>query len=156
MKPMISVKWKAWWQYKNWSLTSLEIFPNPTNSFLYLNALFSHGQKGEVKVYNLLGQALFDIPFDGQEVHLEFDFSNKPAGTYLLVMVTDEGVVGEKVLVLHWSQIAGILKMPAIFSSFYYLLGKAIFFFRTGWLEVKSNRTISVKPKWKKSCKSLK
>jgi Secretion system C-terminal sorting domain len=83
------------------SLTSLEIFPNPTNSFLYLNALFSHRQKGAIKIYNLLGQAIFDLPFDGQQLHLEFDFSNKPAGTYLLEMVTDEGVVGEKVLALH-------------------------------------------------------
>ncbi len=82
------------------SLTSFEIFPNPTNKFLYFNASFLQKQKGEINIYNLFGQKVKTTTFNSPIIQLEFDLSRVPSGTYLFEMIAEDGRLFEKVLVV--------------------------------------------------------
>jgi pregnancy-associated plasma protein-A/SprB-like repeat protein/type IX secretion system substrate protein len=80
-------------------LENLEISPNPSNGNFVLNAAFSTFKTGYVEVYNILGQQVFVSDFSNQLVILEIGLLNQPAGSYLLVIKTEEGRAVRKLII---------------------------------------------------------
>lgn len=76
------------------SFVDLAIYPNPTNSLLYLENLPKHSS---VKLYNLNGKLLLQEAFKGENSSL--DLSDLPKGVYLLGIESSEGAkIFKKVL----------------------------------------------------------
>jgi hypothetical protein len=75
--------------------SNLEIYPNPTNSAIYI-------QTGEViqsvEICNLSGQLLFNEKNSSGEKNLNLDLSKLESGTYILkIVLSDDSLVMERV-----------------------------------------------------------
>lgn len=79
------------------SLELLEIYPNPVNDNLNVNALLQNAEHFEISITNILGQKVYSEKFNQSELSLEIPFTRFPAGTYFLSLMTADGVKTETV-----------------------------------------------------------
>ena len=70
----------------------LNIFPNPTKDIVNVEGNNIH----KVEVFNVLGQIVFSNEVETD--HLQFDLSKKPAGFYMLRVVTNNGIITNKII----------------------------------------------------------
>ncbi|MCH8331315.1 MAG: Type 1 glutamine amidotransferase-like domain-containing protein [Bacteroidetes bacterium] len=74
------------------------IYPNPSDGTFYLNS--SDDQIKFVKVFNMLGVEIFSQNSFDQGLRLKIDIQEAQTGSYMLQLLTDEGVVAKKIMVL--------------------------------------------------------
>jgi hypothetical protein len=80
-----------------------EIFPNPVNDILHLNAPSEENEDCEIILTDYSGRVVFIDPrnlFPGEN-HFEYDFSNYSNGVYFLSMKSSSQQVIEKIIVQH-------------------------------------------------------
>ena len=74
------------------SLLSYDLFPNPTNSFLTIEANFNQSEEGVVNVFNVLGKQHWQEPFNTNNLQLVVDVSDWESGVYFIQLETVEGI----------------------------------------------------------------
>ncbi len=79
-------------------LENLSIAPNPSNGHFMLNAEFIQSKDGTVEVYNLLGQQVYGYAFSTNELRTAIDLRQQAAGSYFLVIRTNEGKLTRKLI----------------------------------------------------------
>ena len=73
---------------------TISVFPNPSSGKLTLNSEFA---KGEIAIYNLQGEKVFQSEIKNQKT--EIDLSKQPSGVYFLQLKTSEGVANKKIII---------------------------------------------------------
>ena len=76
------------------ALTGIEIYPNPSKSFLYIN---NTPQGSRIKLINTLGQVLVNM--DSMDAQTTLDLSRFANGLYTIILEADGGMVTRKVLI---------------------------------------------------------
>ena len=70
----------------------LQIEPNPNNGVFQLRIKnYELRDKGEVEIYNMLGQLVFQAQYSVPTTQYKIDLSGQPAGVYLCRVITDKG-----------------------------------------------------------------
>ena len=80
-------------------LESLMVSPNPSNGNFVLNAAFSAFKEGTVEIYNILGQPIYTNVFSTQDLRLDIGIMDQAAGSYFMVIKTEEGRAVRKLIV---------------------------------------------------------
>lgn len=75
-------------------MEQIEIFPNPTNGFIQINA--DLGGRKELTVMTISGQTVLEDSFLGKSKTL--DLSSLPAGMYLVKLTNKEGNVTQRII----------------------------------------------------------
>jgi len=70
------------------------VYPNPTTGLLMIN--YSDCTIDEVLVIDILGEVLIEETFSNQLITV--NLSKLPAGTYIVIIKTSQGVITEKVI----------------------------------------------------------
>ena len=73
------------------------IYPNPVVNQLNIQ-LSKQLNHAEVKVFNQMGQIVYGNKFDSLKNKESIDFKSLPAGTYMVYIKSDEGVITKKVI----------------------------------------------------------
>ena len=82
------------------SISSLEVYPNPSRDVFNVEFTSESKQSIEVRVVNLLGESIFTENlenFEGEYTH-SFNLSEYSKGIYLLELDTDNGIVNKKLI----------------------------------------------------------
>lgn len=74
------------------SLITYDLFPNPTNSFLTIEANFNQSEEGMVNVFNILGKRHWQQSFSTNNLQLVVDVSDWESGVYFIQLETMEGI----------------------------------------------------------------
>ncbi len=74
-------------------LTSLQIFPNPSNGIFKVDLVLENSSVVDFKILDLMGRTVFLQQETGRELLVEVDISTAAAGTYFLVIETERGSV---------------------------------------------------------------
>ena len=74
------------------SLLTYDLFPNPTNSFLTIEANFNQIEEGVVNVFNILGKQQWQQPFNTNNLQLVVDVNDWASGVYFIQLETAEGI----------------------------------------------------------------
>ncbi|HYG49535.1 MAG TPA: peptide-N-glycosidase F-related protein [Flavobacteriales bacterium] len=81
------------------SFLELNVYPNPTNGHIYVDANFTEATNGFIEVCDVLGQKVFAHKFNGLTAEaVDVDLSNYNNGTYFITLRTDKTVVTRKVM----------------------------------------------------------
>ncbi|MDH4093034.1 MAG: T9SS type A sorting domain-containing protein, partial [Cyclobacteriaceae bacterium] len=74
------------------------IFPNPASEFLKVDVynLLSDGLSGNILLHSIRGQLVKDEKFTSRDNLIEIDIKELSPGTYVLTIVSDNGVIHEK------------------------------------------------------------
>ena len=81
------------------SLVTYDLFPNPTNNILTIEANFNQWEEGVVNVLNVLGKRKWQQPFRTKELQLVIDVAGWESGVYFIQLETMEGVRVKQVVV---------------------------------------------------------
>jgi len=74
----------------NIDLLSFTIYPNPTQQDIYINARLFSGNKGQVKVYDLLGRVVFEKDYDELPDHpIAVNLDRFETGIYNVFLIVD-------------------------------------------------------------------
>lgn len=79
-------------------ITSLEVFPNPTNGLLNVQLMADEEGAVELIMMNSLGQRVISERFSGQEINRQMDLQGLQSGVYFLNIMTEKGIVTERVV----------------------------------------------------------
>lgn len=82
------------------NITDLKIFPNPAEDWLYIQASLLENEVVQLRLYNLVGQAVWEEQFQNRQIEAAVDLAQLSAGTYLLKLETKAGAVVRKVIIL--------------------------------------------------------
>lgn len=74
-------------------IQQLSLTPNPVKD--YLNVKLPDGKRGELKIYDEIGNGVFESIIYGNS---EVDFTNLPSGIYVVRIVSDEKIYQSKVV----------------------------------------------------------
>jgi hypothetical protein len=87
----------------NGGISSLLIYPNPTQGLLSIDGTISTDSEVKIRVINYLGQEIMVDQFDPTSSILSktYDLSAAAAGAYLIEIATDKGVVKKTIVVRH-------------------------------------------------------
>jgi len=81
------------------SLTSFNLYPNPSDGYFQLEAEFAKWEELDVEIYSVVGQLVFAQRVTGTEVRVEVDIRDAAKGTYILRMSGDGGRLIRKIMV---------------------------------------------------------
>jgi len=84
------------------SLSSLKLYPNPTDAFTNIQFSLSQASHVNIKVYDMSGREVSTVLNDdlNQGVHsLQFNTSQLTKGIYMVRVSSDAGVVNHKLIV---------------------------------------------------------
>jgi len=81
---------------KNHEATKFNIYPNPSNNILTISST-EHIIVEEIKIYDFAGKLVQTTKIN-QSSEIKYDISHLKAGTYMLHLVTKEGVSVEKII----------------------------------------------------------
>ena len=82
------------------SLTSLDLYPNPTSAFFTVSANFNKKERGNIHIFNNLGEKIWTRGFDTHQIQLAIETNNWNAGVYFMMLETVEGIKVEEIAVL--------------------------------------------------------
>ena len=82
------------------SLTSLDLYPNPTSTFFTVSANFNKKELGNIHIFNNLGEKIWTRGFDTHQIQLAIETNNWNAGVYFMMLETVEGIKVEEIAVL--------------------------------------------------------
>ncbi len=82
------------------TLLQFDYFPNPTNDLLNINLNFEAAQEFTLFMYNVVGQAVYQQTNNRKSLQTQISTADFSAGTYLLRLKTQEGIVVKKVVVI--------------------------------------------------------
>lgn len=80
------------------SLTSWNVFPNPSAGLFKVQATFIENEDFEVVVYNILGQTILRSAEQGKVFDFPIDLQDMPVGTYYLQLKTNKGQLVQPLL----------------------------------------------------------
>lgn len=80
----------------------LKIFPNPATENIHLNFTLTHNSMSKVSVYNMQGQEVIskNMNFNSGNQSIPLSTSGLPAGTYLCRIITQEGVLTQRLTLM--------------------------------------------------------
>ncbi len=81
------------------SLITYDLFPNPTNSLLTIEANFNESEEGIVNVFNVLGKRQWQEPFNTNNLRLILDVTSWESGVYFIQLETTEGIQVKELVV---------------------------------------------------------
>ena len=81
------------------SLTSFNLYPNPSDGYFQLAADFANWEELDVAIYSVTGQKIFAQRVSGTEVRMDVNIRGAVAGTYILRMYGDGGSLVRRVVV---------------------------------------------------------
>ncbi len=74
------------------SLIAYDLFPNPTNTFVTIEANFNQLEQGMINVFNVLGKRHWQQPFSTNNLQLVVDVTDWESGVYFIQLETVEGI----------------------------------------------------------------
>lgn len=81
------------------TLSQLDIFPNPVSEVLNIRASFNTVETGTIRLFNIIGQQVWETPFSGAEIFNQIQVTDLSKGTYLMKLETGKGAAVKKVVV---------------------------------------------------------
>lgn len=75
-----------------------EAFPNPVSRSLNIRLGLDSHQEVFIKLYNALGQLMFEGKEEGSDLNIKIELYDLPSGTYFLVVSNEEGLQMAKVV----------------------------------------------------------
>ncbi len=75
-------------------IENLSLYPNPTSGILNLKGFLKNKGSLNIKIVNLLGQKLMEIPYsvNNQTIDIQLEVEHLPKGTYILEISQDEQI----------------------------------------------------------------
>jgi len=83
------------------SLTAIDIYPNPTQNGIQLNASFNKKEHGDIILFNNLGMQVWQQAFDTNQLQVRIETDQWNGGVYYLMLRTEEGIKVEEVVLLN-------------------------------------------------------
>jgi hypothetical protein len=78
---------------------TLAVYPNPTNSHVYIDFNLTEKQNGQVEVWDILGKKVFNYEFKNlSSESVETDFSNLNNGIYFVTLITNTERITKKLV----------------------------------------------------------
>ncbi len=74
------------------SLIIYELFPNPANTSLSIEADFNQREEGSVRIFNILGKEYWRQPFNTNNLQVLVDVTAWESGVYFIQLETTEGI----------------------------------------------------------------
>ena len=85
--------------YEHEGLVGFNLSPNPSTGVFAIDIEFAQRQEGFLHIYNVLGQEIERLPFDGITEQIPMDMSNHAAGTYIAVLRTQLGETAKRFVI---------------------------------------------------------
>lgn len=82
------------------SLTAINVYPNPTQNGIQLNADFNRNENGNIILFNNLGKQVWQQVFDTNKLQVRIETDQWNGGVYYLMLQTEEGIKVEEVVLL--------------------------------------------------------
>ena len=76
------------------SPNNLMLFPNPTSGIVSINSIID--EPVTLKIYSISGQLLLNVNYDKISKETVFDFTQLPAGIYMLNIVSEKHLIAKK------------------------------------------------------------
>lgn len=78
--------------------TEMNIYPNPVNSILTINAQWSNSTTAEISVEDMLGRTFITqrANISNSTLNEKLDVKNLPCGTYIITIKGKEGIANTK------------------------------------------------------------
>jgi hypothetical protein len=81
------------------SLTTFEVFPNPTNGEFAIRLDFDETTNVQIKVFNMIGQPIIEMNETDNTLNLPINLIQHPAGMYLIMVQTETGRAVKRVMI---------------------------------------------------------
>jgi hypothetical protein len=78
---------------------SVQVYPNPTNDYLYVDAALTEYSRAELKLINTFGQVLERRSLSGNLIHEEIKMNLFPTGIYFVELRTEKYIHTKKILI---------------------------------------------------------
>jgi len=82
------------------SIENLQVFPNPTSTYVDINLTFNEAETGAILILNKMGQLVWQQTFDNKNINLEVSVNDWAAGVYYMMIQTAKGVKTEEIVVI--------------------------------------------------------
>ena len=82
------------------SLQMIDLYPNPANNQLHLNAVFENVEEMEIAIVNILGKKVFTEKREAANLDMDLNISGLSNGNYFVQLRTENGVHTEKLEIL--------------------------------------------------------
>ena len=81
------------------SLTSFELYPNPTSGQFTIDVAFSNIEQANISIVNTVGQEVWSQNIAASEMKLPVDLSHLASGIYFVTINTDKGKAVKRILI---------------------------------------------------------
>ncbi|MBL7782408.1 MAG: T9SS type A sorting domain-containing protein [Saprospiraceae bacterium] len=78
--------------------SSMQVNPNPSSGYFQLSAVFDGQRKGVIRVVNVLGQMIFERPFQADVLNENIDLQENTPGLYFVQVLSGKEVASRKVV----------------------------------------------------------
>ncbi len=83
----------------NWAaLNRFALYPNPSNGLFYLELQFNTFTVVDISIHNALGQVVYTMKTEGQELMLPINLSQQLEGVYFVNLKTENGQATRRVI----------------------------------------------------------
>ncbi|MBL4703468.1 MAG: PKD domain-containing protein, partial [Flavobacteriales bacterium] len=80
---------------------SMTMYPNPTEGLVNINMVNTNNVNVEIQIMDAIGKIIGSQQHTGHDIRTSFDLSNRPAGIYLVRVLTNGGVLTKRISVTH-------------------------------------------------------
>ena len=78
--------------------SGFNIYPNPSHNIITLSSITPTIKKGTIKIVDLNGKTIFEIPLNQQNTTLNLDNYSIPSGTYIAQIIIEKAIIDSKKL----------------------------------------------------------
>ena len=80
-------------------LNNLILYPNPTNSLLFMNISFEKKQEISISVFDVVGNMISSKNYYEKNIYDNIDFSNLSKGIYNVSINYSKGIINKKIII---------------------------------------------------------
>jgi len=80
-------------------LNNLILYPNPTNSLLFMNISFEKKQEISISVFDVVGNMISSKNYFEKNIYDNLDFSNLSKGIYNVSINYSKGIINKKIII---------------------------------------------------------
>lgn len=81
------------------SLTTFELYPNPSKGEFMIDVAFNIAENAEVVIMNVVGQRIWSQQIEGEQFKLPIHLSNAASGVYFVMITTEQGRAVKRIVI---------------------------------------------------------